>query len=81
MKKKIYILAPANTATGGPEALHQLASSLKKYFKFSVIMHYIPRSKSSPVHSDYKHYKINYTYSIEDNKNNILIIPEYYFFF
>ena len=80
MKKKIYILAPANTATGGPESLHQLASSLKKYFKFSVTMYYLPSSKSSPVHSEYKHYKINYTYHIEDNKNNILIIPEYYFF-
>ena len=30
---KIYIMSPANTATGGPEALHQLAYVLQNSLK------------------------------------------------
>ena len=79
MKKKIYILAPANTATGGPEALHQLAYSLKKK-NFNISMHYLPYSQKKLIHHNYKRYRINYAKIIEDKSNNVLIIPEYYFF-
>ena len=33
---KIYIMVPANVATGGPEALHQLAYVLKDSLKTNV---------------------------------------------
>ena len=39
---KIYILAPAQTFTGGPECLHQLAYYLKKIFKLKTFIYYLP---------------------------------------
>ena len=39
----IYILAPASAATGGPEALHQLANALNKNFNFKIKMVYLPK--------------------------------------
>ena len=30
-RARIYILSPANLATGGPEALHQLGYNISKY--------------------------------------------------
>ena len=41
-KTKIYILAPANTFTGGPECLHQLAFYVSKIFKVKTLMFYLP---------------------------------------
>ena len=36
--------------------------------------------QKSPVHKNFKHYKINYTNFIEDQKENILIMPEHFSF-
>ena len=44
-RAKIYILSPANLATGGPEALHQLGYNISKYTKYKkVYMQYYPIS-------------------------------------
>ncbi len=75
---KIYILAPASTFTGGPECLHQLAFYLKKIFKVQTLMYYIPNETKRPIHKNFKHYKIDFTNIIEDQKDNILIMPEHY---
>jgi|TARA_B100000929_G_scaffold290367_1_gene283720 hypothetical protein len=74
----IYIMAPAGVATGGPEALHQLGHILKKHLNLNVIMFYVPNDLSNPIHENYKKYLIKFTNSIEDEKDNILIIPEYF---
>ncbi len=79
-KTKIYIMAPANTFTGGPELLHQLAFSLKKIFKADVFMFYLPSSNLNFVHKKFKKYNLNYSSHIEDDFNNILIIPEHFMF-
>lgn len=72
---KIYIVAPANSATGGPELLHQLAFKLKLIGK-EVYMFYLNQVDSDPIHTNYKQYNIPYVNSIEDFKNNLLIVPE-----
>lgn len=78
---KIFILAPTNTSTGGPECLHQLAKSLKNIFKIKdIFMVYLPQIDGNPVHKNYKGYKIKYSNTIEDNEDNLLIIPEHFSF-
>ncbi len=76
-KTKVYVVAPSNVFTGGPEVLHQIASAIKKNFKVETYMFYLPENKS-PIHINFKKYKLKYTRLIEDKEENILIIPEYY---
>jgi hypothetical protein len=73
--KNYYIVAPANSATGGPELLHQLAYKLKRYGK-TVYMFYIPDNYPSPIHHNYKQYYLDFVREIEDNEQNVIIIPE-----
>ena len=77
---KIYIMAPANSFTGGPELLHQIAVSIKKIFKVNPIMFYLPQNYKNPVHGQFKKYKLNFSYSIDDQSKNLLIIPEHFMF-
>lgn len=72
--KDIYILCPPNSATGGPEALHQLGHLLKE-MGYKVKMLYAKR-KIDPVHPFYKNYDVPYTFKINDSANNIVVIPE-----
>lgn len=72
---KVYIVAPAVAATGGPELLHQLAFELRNQFNIDAYMFYIPYCED-PVHEEYKSYKVPYVFSAEDLKENILIVPE-----
>ena len=58
---KIYIMAPANSFTGGPELLHQIAISIKKIFKVNPIMFYLPVKDHNPIHKQFKKY-ISHTY-------------------
>lgn len=75
---KVYIVAPATTATGGPELLHQLAYHLIKDFNINAYIYYIPSNHPEPVHPEYKDYKIPFVREIEDSVNNVLIVPESY---
>ncbi len=77
---KIYIMSPANVATGGPEALHQLAFTLKNSLKLNTFIYYVPQTKQNPIHDNYKMYSINFVKEVEDDPNNILIVPEYFEF-
>jgi len=72
---KIYVLCPAAFATGGPEVLHQLVYNLNR-LGFNAFMVYFPLNHPSPVHNEYKIYGNPYVRHIEDNKENILIVPE-----
>ena len=77
---KIYIFAPANTYTGGPECLHQLAYHLKQIFRVKTLMFYLPNEVKKPTHEYFKHYKVKFTKIIQDKKENILIMPEHYLY-
>jgi hypothetical protein len=72
---KIYIVAPANSATGGPELLHQLAYQLKS-IGWNVMMYYVPDDRPDPVHKNYVEYDTSYSRSVEDVPENVMIIPE-----
>ncbi len=75
---KLFLVAPANTATGGPFLLHQLASKLIE-MGFDAKMLYIKHSEiEDPVHAFYKHFQIPYTYELEDVAENLVIFPEVY---
>lgn len=78
---KIYIFCTANFATGGPEALHQLAYHLRLLGNKYVFMYYLyPDNvkKSDPVHPFYKKYNTISTQEIENDYANLIIIPETY---
>lgn len=73
---KIYVASPANTATGGPELLHQLVHELNK-LGFNAFMYYYRRTLNiNPIHEAYVNYNNSYLDPIDDNPNNILIVPE-----
>jgi len=77
-KTKIYIMCPANFATGGPEALHQLGKELVEQ-GFDAMMYYLNfdyTQYDSPIHDNYKNYEVPYTEHVDNKENNILIFPE-----
>jgi hypothetical protein len=73
----IYILCPANHATGGPEALHQLAHHLIK-LGYRAFMYYLPDDVAEPVHPFYERYNVPFVRSLDNSSRNILILPESY---
>jgi len=73
---KIYIAAPANSSTGGPELLHQLCYSLRTTLNYDAFMHYYPKEIDHPVHLAYASYNNPYVKEIPDEPQNILIVPE-----
>ncbi|MEF3281014.1 MAG: hypothetical protein K6357_08650 [Elusimicrobiota bacterium] len=73
---KIFVACPANRITGGPEALHQLVHELTN-LGFDAYMFYYDRNKNlDPVAEDYKGYNNKFVEEIEDDYNNILVVPE-----
>ena len=73
-KSKIYILCQAQYATGGTEAIHQLADKLRK-FRYNAFIVYSPR-KENPVPESFRIYNTKNSEIIEDNEANLLIAPE-----
>lgn len=73
---KIYIACPAQTATGGPELLHQLCYKLKKLGYNSYMYYYDRNGNENPINKRYEIYNVEYTDRIEDDKKNIIIVPE-----
>ena len=72
----IYIICPANIATGGPELLHQLGYKLR-LFNFDAYMYYYGEKENiSPVPSCYQKYQVPYVNKIDDTSENIVIFPE-----
>ena len=75
---KIYIAAPAASATGGPELLHQLAYYLRENLNMDSFMYYVPTNHANPVHEAYKEYRNPFVRNIDDEEQNVLIVPELY---
>ena len=72
MKKKILIHCPANSTTGGPEALHQFCSEAQKYIDCK-ICYYTNNDSNIPKKFDiYNVSKSNFF----DDKNTFHLIPE-----
>ena len=79
---KIYILCPANVQTGGTEVLHQLADHFNNIGKDCYIVFY---EKNKCVKADipeaFKQYNIKLADSVNDSKDDYLIIPEVCLYF
>lgn len=72
----VYVVAPARTATGGPELLHQLVYHLRIDLGYNAFMYYYPPDLEDPVHPEYKLYGNPYVREILDDPVNVLIVPE-----
>ena len=72
----IYIACPANVETGGPEALHSLGYELIQLGFNTCMFYYNVSENKDPVVEKYKRFNIPYKLEIEDDKNNILVLPE-----
>lgn len=73
---KIYVACPANTATGGPELLHQLVYELTNLGLNAFMFYYNCEKNKKPIHEAYLIYNNKYVTKIDDRKDNILIVPE-----
>jgi hypothetical protein len=75
--RTIYILCPANYVSGGPAALHQLASRLND-LGANALMSYIPYAANHTVPDFYRqHYGVHAAMPI-DEPDNLIVIPEIY---
>lgn len=74
-ESKIYVACPANSATGGPELLHQLVFELTKIGR-DAYMFYYNCKEENPVHSAYEKYNNKFVDEIDDDVTNVLIVPE-----
>lgn len=70
----IYIACKPQAATGGPELLHQLVAKLNQ-LGHNARMFYLKKI-DDPIHPNYKKYINDYVFEIEDDANNVLIVPE-----
>ena len=71
--KKTYIVCWAKKPTGGVETLHQLCHLLNEYQLTDCFIYY---KKNKKLMNYYRNYNIKSTNRIEDNKRNLLIVPE-----
>lgn len=78
---KVYVIAPTKTVTGGVELSHQLVDFLRRSGQEAYIVYseWNRISSDQEVTDAYKCYDIVSTDVIEDEKDNILILPEIYF--
>lgn len=75
---KIFILCPANLATGGPEALHQLCEALvnKGFMATICYTDYNKVKFESPIHPAYVKYNVPFVFEIENSIENYVLFPE-----
>lgn len=79
---KIYVVAPYAYATGGVELSHQLVNFLRSNNQNAYIVYTqdtINIKTNASITKEYINYNIQISNDIEDDKNNILILPEIYF--
>lgn len=76
--EKIYVVCPANSKTGGPELLHQLAHELTQTGHKAFIVYTGIYNHNYNIIDEYSKYIDSYLLpnEIEDNKGNVVIVPE-----
>lgn len=79
--KKVYVMAPYHYASGGPELSHQLVDYLKKKGKEAFVVYEkegIIIDDDITVTKQYQKYNIVVSPTIEDKKENVIVLPEIY---
>ena len=72
--RKIYVLCPSFSTTGGPEAAHQLVHSMRRH-GHQAFLHFRPYNPD-PTLLEFAEYDIRYVQKIEDDERNLLIALE-----
>jgi len=73
---RFYIFCPANHATGGPEALHQLSDALLRVGADAFMYYLNANAETNPKHPDYEIYRSRRAKEILDAPDSIIIVPE-----
>lgn len=80
--KNIYVYAPANAVTGGPELLHQLVDYLNSKGKNAYIVYVCNIGRKWIIDStavtpkEYQNYQLKVATAIEDQSCNAVVMPE-----
>jgi hypothetical protein len=72
--RKVFVLAPANSVTGGPEALHQLVDAIRKLGGEAYVS-YCPFDSNAEVPEPYRCYDVSAA-APEDETGNLIVMPE-----
>ena len=72
--RKVFVMAPANLVTGGPEALHQLVDAVRRCGGEAYISYY-PRGVRAEIPQDYRCYDVVQA-DVEDAPGNLVVFPE-----
>jgi hypothetical protein len=72
--KKVIVLCPANSVTGGPELIHQFVDALTKLDVDAKIL-YLPFSSEHTTPAAYAHYNVSQA-SCSDCKDAVIVVPE-----
>lgn len=72
----ILVTCPANCATGGPEAIHQLVSNLSKIDGVTARIWYWDAIATNPQPNEYASYGCEYVTEKPKGFNGVLIVPE-----
>ncbi|TFC89876.1 hypothetical protein [Cryobacterium sp. TMT4-31] len=74
--KKIFVVCPRGVRTGGPEALHQLVSTLRELGQEAFLTPR-PGTEYAATIDAYDHYAAPWTSTIEDVSGNAVVTSEY----
>lgn len=70
---RVFILCPAATISGGPEALHQLCAALRAKGVDAAMVYY---PAQCPVPEPYRHYGVAVSPGVVDVPESVVVIPE-----
>jgi hypothetical protein len=72
---KVHVLCPAQSVTGGPEALHQLVDAGQR-LGFDMVMRYLPDDVGDPTPAVFKMYRPRVVDEVVDAPDSVVIVPE-----
>lgn len=72
---KVHVLCPAQSVTGGPEALHQLVDAGQR-LGFDMVMRYLPDDVGDPTPAVFKNYRPHVVSEVVDSPESVVIVPE-----
>ncbi len=82
---RVFVACPADTMTGGPEALHQLCAKLSQFGMQSFMLYFNPKNKARLVESlgaatpePYQHYGTDVAKIPPSGEGDLVIYPEAY---
>lgn len=80
VRDKVFILCPADTTSGGPEALHQFAGALRRFGVDAAMVYYGARANDGAtaptVPPPYRRYGVAVSRGIADSEGAVIVVPE-----